>query len=257
MCCSILPEARKCQEGWRSTLSGGSHLTFTQETGVCVPPNTINHFLNPKIWLWTWNRIWAAVCISIRAGGNELWRITHRHIETVRFNVRIRIVIPPLQSQSDGWKFIKGCFQSMPLDITKFTERWKPIGDKDSMHSIISSLHFYWFARWESSKLTYPPGVGVFFFPDFYHFLAHFLLWRTHRKTSVPALECLTWIKVDQGCILLNWRYRQAPSHQMTDRNDHYLKIALLGSIKEQMSHEGWKLHFNLISTTHLNLVRT
>lgn len=130
MCCNILPEARKCQEGWRSTLSGGSHLTFTQETRVCVPPNTINHFLNPKIWLWTWNRIWAAVCISIRAGGNELWRITHRHIETVRFNVRIRIVVPALQNQSDGWKFIKGYFQSTPLDITKFTERWKPIETK-------------------------------------------------------------------------------------------------------------------------------
>lgn len=98
-------------------------------------------------------------------------------------------VVPASQSRSDGWKFTKGNFQSAPLDITKFTERWKLIGDKDSTHSLISSLHFYWFACREGGGLTYPPGVCVVFFaPNFYHFLAQSLC-RIHRKTSVPALD--------------------------------------------------------------------
>lgn len=83
---------------------------------------------------------------------------------------------------------MKANFQSVPLDITKFTERWKLIGDKDSTHSVISSLHFYWFARREGAGLTHPPAVYVVFFPDLGHFLTQSLR-GTHRKTFVPALD--------------------------------------------------------------------
>lgn len=161
------------------------------------------------------------------------------------FNVCIGIVVPGLRSQSDGCKFIKGNSQRAPLDITKFTERWKPTGDEDSRHSIISSLHFYWFASQEGGGLTYPPGVCVVFFQTSTIYSQSRCGERIRRPPFLPWSK----LRLDQECFLLDWCYEQAPSHQMTGSN-HFQKIAFLRSIKQQMSHEGLKLHFNLFSTT-------
>lgn len=133
---------------------------YPGDRSLC-PTKHHQSFPKPRNMAWTWNLIWAALCISIRAGGNELWRITHRRW-TVCFSVCIWVVVPALQRRSDAWKIIKGNFQSKLLDIPKFTERWELIGDKDSMHSIISSLYFYCFSCQEGGGLKSSQCLNVF-----------------------------------------------------------------------------------------------
>lgn len=47
---------------------------------------------------------------------------------------------------------------------------------------------------------------------------------------------------------------KRAPSHQMSDNNDH--SGSVLGSVQQQVSHGGLKLHHKLIFTTHVDVRR-